>query len=240
VTEPKSRPFNELAKDALSIERRIEKGVNVVQERERYALICNWIEQQALNLSCQGRLEHHHHWGSEATDKGKSDAYLELTESFQHLTQMDFNRIVQHRPRQSVISTFNSFANSIRQDGLAWLWSLIAKKSIIGDRAALKIAITWQALLLAAGVGAVPFTHPVSRLRIGKSFYPPGDEVQSQRVFSEFVAASLQPSLGQSRANANTIKLNVAVERALFYRQAQKSGSAMIEIVSIQQDPGIG
>jgi len=45
---PPDRQLVHLANDALGIERRIQKGVDVVKERVRYRQLCDWIEAKAL------------------------------------------------------------------------------------------------------------------------------------------------------------------------------------------------
>jgi len=48
---PRDRAFADLLDDALAIERRISKAVDLDRERSRYKHICDWIESNALLCS---------------------------------------------------------------------------------------------------------------------------------------------------------------------------------------------
>lgn len=79
---PADRPFSELAKDAMSSERRIKKNVNVGRERARYTQLCDWIELAASNLVREGQLKSTLVW-SDTSNAGRVAAYLRLVECLQ-------------------------------------------------------------------------------------------------------------------------------------------------------------
>jgi len=217
-TEPGSRPFKELAKDAVGMERRIEKGVNVTEERERYALICNWIEQQALDLLSQGGSQRFHAWGTRGDESRKAEMYLLLTEEIQKFSLSDLDRIARHQSEQAFRVSLRSMVESARN----WLRACLERKPARREQAAWRFKSNWNSLMLAIGLPGKPHVYPVSRHRVGKSFFAPGGEVQAQWMLYE--------RLDESLVGAGM--LSVAEERATFYRMADRAGSAMIEILT--------
>lgn len=79
---PVDRPFEQLAGDATSSERRINKGVATGRERARYTQLCDWIELSALRLLREGRIKHSLKW-SDAEGEASVGKYLRLIELLQ-------------------------------------------------------------------------------------------------------------------------------------------------------------
>lgn len=168
---PEDRQLMHLANDALGIERRIQKGVDVVKERKRYKQLCDWIETKAIEAA--------HEHGAKSLQLGGPDApaYAELIERL--------------RENDRVRTTF-------------------AGKRGAGDAAA-----------------------RVSREALGKTIFPPGEAVSDQRQVFERLSSDLSgKDLPEVNAKQRTIWMALAAAKAKFYKHAESTGSAVIEVLS--------
>lgn len=207
---PTDRALALLAQDALGIERRIDKGVNVRKERARYTLLCNQIESLALRLVRSRKVTRCVVWTASAVGEKKAATYLQLIEA---LREHDIGHLLE-------------IASAI----------VASRKPSLLQQLAQLLQHVWRAFRHAEP----PAQRREDELRyarkqpLGKSFYPPGRAVTQQReIFdgiTEASIAALFPNCSTLTAQAFE---HVAQEKARFYRHADRDGAAIVEVISL-------
>jgi hypothetical protein len=233
------RTLAELAKDAEGSARRIAKGSNARRERVRFTQLSSYIETVALELLRQSRegrgasrgvrlngvrsLE----WLDAGSAQGRSTTYLEMLQRLQPSVPLSKEEGQSKRPpnlpRPGFWTSLLLFLKA--------LWTALVSSD---QSAGLRVKLARRDV--GASLGDDRSINPPQGAgwpSVGRSCYPPGDDVATQRKIFERLTlqtlATLYPALDES---ARVALAELALEKAEFYRAAESSGAAVVEVVS--------
>ncbi len=123
---PDERKLADLAGDALGMERRIRKGVNVVKERARYTQICHRIEHLALELAQNGKAPKFLFWPGGVAGDERASCYTVLLECAKERFAREIGEMKSIVPG-SVITRFQFFVREFLDN---WQFAYVPPRTL--------------------------------------------------------------------------------------------------------------
>lgn len=220
----------ELSCDAAGCERRIVKGVNVSRERMRYIQLCDHIESTVAELASGNAFQR------VILEQSEWKQYVELLEALATLTieelceEMCEGTEEVHVPgvKTVEVSVPVTVKRSLFHDFVEWVRSALGhptpKPVRIEHRkvAAPELDTTRFEACLERPAPMVEFN------RLGKSFFPPGEEVAFQQDFWSL--------LHRDRFRLRCLEVQptaLAEKRAVFFEAARQAAGAVVELVEV-------
>lgn len=231
---PEDRPLVELSKDALDMERRIQKGVNLDKERTRYTQICTRIESLAMMLATDKKATCHIHWPGASDYDRRASSYLHLIETFQRQSAHDAAANLYDYDYHTI---FARLTRLCRAFGSSWkeVCSFTSEytheKNLARRRLAAAYRDIWRKDMLGNSMWAA---LNIRRYPFGKSFYPPGPAVEEQAgLFSHFALQPVNHLIPNMTWGEASHYETVLCEKADLYAEAVNYRLAVVEIVTM-------
>ena len=260
---PNDRPLAELVKDAAGAERRIRKQSNAHRELVRYTQLCTYIETVALEL-VRRSLEpppspvqaprgvplggiRSIEWSDDPSNGRQASAYVRLVEglhAWSGSNGLSHDGADPGRPagRWSAPGRFQAIQFLLRtlRDDIHPGWMALLPRP--DARAAWsRVRIAWDELRQAfRNDGAsIDGDEPVGLAAIRKSVFPAGRDVVEQRKVFERLTVLVLERLFPQLSDATRMMLALLVrEMVAFYREAERTNSAIVIVVSQQSVEG--